>query len=166
MSHTGVSQAAAAAEQGLSLWPCSWESQRHTAVPWVPCCTLESQPRGTAPGFGCSLFIGKGKKCNDAQQGDLCWRIYYISGRGGEEEKGRKRERRKRFLAFQKHSQRHLAVISAKVHQTSDRVCLTKKSKRVNGVTVSWACADRNSRRARPRTETRGHRLGSIQGPD
>lgn len=131
----------------------------------VPC-TLGSQPHGTAPGCGCSLFIGKGKKCNDAQQGDVCWRIYYISGRGGEEEKGRKRERRKRFLAFQKCSQRHLAVISAEVHQTSDRVCLTKKSKRVNGVTVSWACADRNSHRARPRTETRGQRLGSIQGPD
>lgn len=69
-------------------------------------------------------------------QGDLCQRIYYISGRGGERRK-EKRERRKRFLAFQKRSQRHLAVISAKVHQTSDRVCLTEKSKGVNSVTVS-----------------------------
>lgn len=58
-------------------------------------------------------------------------------GEGGEEEKGRKRERRERFLAFQKRNQRHLAVISAEVHQISDRVCLTKKSRRVNGVTVS-----------------------------
>lgn len=66
-------------------------------------------------------------KRNDAQQGDLPWRIYYISGRWGEEEKGRKRERRKRFLAFQQRSQRHLAVISAKVHQASDRVRLTEK---------------------------------------
>lgn len=51
--------------------------------------------------------------------------IYH--GERGEKEKGRKRERRKRFLAFQKRSQRHLAVISAKVHQTSDRVRLKKK---------------------------------------
>lgn len=135
----------------------------------VPCCTLlclAVTAPVTAPGLGCSLFIGKGERCSDAQQGDLCFRIYYISGRGGEEEKGRKRERRERFLAFQKRNQRHLAVISAEVHQISDRVCLTKKSRRVNGVTVSWACADRNSPRARPRTETRGQRLGSIQGPD
>lgn len=48
-------------------------------------------------------------------------------GERREKEKGRKRERRKRFLAFQKRSQRHLAVISAKVHQTSDRVRLKKK---------------------------------------
>lgn len=165
-----------AAEQGQSLWPCSWEKQRHGVGPWstllylvVPCCTLlclAVTAPVTAPGLGCSLFIGKGERCSDAQQGDLCFRIYYISGRGGEEEKGRKRERRERFLAFQKRNQRHLAVISAEVHQISDRVCLTKKSRRVNGVTVSWACADRNSPRARPRTETRGQRLGSIQGPD
>lgn len=64
--HTGVSQAAAAAEQGQSPWPCSWENQRHGVVPLVLYLGV------TAPGRGCSLFIGKGKKCNDAQQGDLC----------------------------------------------------------------------------------------------
>lgn len=137
MSHTGVSQAALQQSRDRASGHAPGKSRDVVLYLGVPCCTLESQPCATAPGLGCSLFIGKGKRCRDAQQGDLCFRIYYISGRGGKEEKGRKRERRERFLAFQKRNQRHLAVISAKVHQISDRVCLTKKSRRVNGVTVS-----------------------------
>lgn len=47
-------------------------------------------------------------------------------GEGGKRRK-KERGREGRFFAFQKCSQRHLAVISAKVHQTSDRVRLKKK---------------------------------------
>lgn len=69
MSHTGVSQVAAAAEQG---WSPSLPMLAMSLARGGKTRDTVSYLGVTALGLGCSLFIGKGKKCSDAQQGDLC----------------------------------------------------------------------------------------------
>lgn len=67
-----------------------WENQRQGAVPWG---TL-GYPGVTAPGLGCSLFIGRGRKCNDDARWSVSKDLLYIRERGGKE-KGKEGEKEK-----------------------------------------------------------------------